>query len=252
MADHSSGSPAELRCNAVSATAIAKSGRVLCAFAYFYLPFYGHDPRDVFWLFDPFAWISSFVYDVDEEIECGRLPDDVLWRLDDLAAYLGERVTLDQSVSSLLDDARRYYRFEYDVTRLDTDYSLDDLVHTTQLRSFDFRLMHRVLAQQSGIGYREPLFDWFRAFEMLMEIEDDILSAEEDRRRRTFNILCLASRLEPNAGCAFVEELRRQVDEELVRRAEQLPDDERQLSARTLEAYRSIVARPLLGSRNAN
>src|SRR2546423_1469175 len=52
----------------VSAAAIGKSGRVLFAFAHFYLPFYGHRPDDIFWHYDPFAWVSAFVYDVDDDI----------------------------------------------------------------------------------------------------------------------------------------------------------------------------------------
>jgi len=234
----------------VSATAVAKSGRVLCAFAYFYLPFYGYHPRDVFWQFDPFAWISCFIYDIDEEIEQGRSPEEALDRLDDLSAYLRARMVLDASVVSLLDDARRYYRFEHGVLRRGKAYSLDDLAEMTRNRSFDLRLMHRVLAQKSRRGYREELFDWFRALEMLMEIEDDIASVEEDAKRRTFNIAYLAVQNSPDGGAAFVERLRRWVEDELVVRENLLAEDERRLCVRTLETYRGIVRRPLLRGPN--
>ena len=247
MVDRPPVAAADPRRNLVSATAIAKSGRVLGAFAHFYFPFYGRNPGDLFWQFDPFAWISSFVYDVDEEIERGRPPEDVLGRLDDLAAYLRARIALDPPVIRLFDDARRYYRFEYDVTRQGADYSLDDLAQITGVRSFDFRLMHRLLAQWSRGGYREVLFDWFRALEMLMEIEDDMVSVEEDRRRGTFNVVCLAIRRASDAGAAFVERLRRHVEDDLLLRRERLSNDERDLCARTLETYRGIVRRPVLG-----
>jgi hypothetical protein len=235
-----------VRGDLISATAVAKSGRVLCAFSYFYLPFYGFSPRDVFWRFDPFAWISSVVYDIDEQIELGRSPDLVLRRLDDLAAYVSARAKLDSSVLRLLEDARRYYRFEFDVAQREAHYSFGELAQIVGIRSFDFRLMHRVLAQQSGMGYRETLFDWFRAFEMLMEIEDDIGSVEEDGERRTFNVVCLATRRDSCAGITHVEKLRGQVDDDLRVREEQLSAEERFLCASTLKAYREIVARPVL------
>lgn len=229
----------------VSATAIAKSGRVLYAFAHFYFPFYGREPRDLFWQYEPFAWISAFVYDVDEEIERGRPPEETLCRLDDLSMYLSSRIVIDPKVMDLFNDARRYYCFEYDVTRRAADYSLDDLVQMTSVRSFDFRLLHRVLAQRSGAGYREELFDWFRALEMLMEIEDDIVSVKEDGRRQTFNVVCLAIRRAPDTAAAFVEQLRRRVEDTLLLRRERLSHADRDLCARTLESYREVVRRPV-------
>jgi hypothetical protein len=246
MSDSSSGVAADPRGDTVSAVALAKSGRVLCAFAHFYFPFYGKNPRDVFWQFDPFAWISSFVYDVDEEIERGRPPEEALSRLDNLAQFLSARIRLDPQVIRLFGDARQYYRFEHDVTRRGASYCLDDLAKITAVRSFDFRLMHRTLAQKSGRGYREELFNWFRALEMLMEIEDDMTSVRDDEQRGTFNILCLAARHASDKGFAFVERLRRQVEDELLLKMRALSDGEIALCTRTLETYRGIVRRPEL------
>jgi hypothetical protein len=232
-----------VRSDFISATAVAKSGRALCAFAHFYLPFYGFQPEDIFWRFDPFAWIASVVYDIDGQIEVGLPPEDVLWRLDDLAAYVSARATLDGSIVELFEHARRYYRFEHFAAQHHARYSFDDLVQIVSIRSFDFRIMHRVLAQQSTVGYRAPLFKWFRAFEMLMEIEDDMASVDEDRERRTFNVLCLATRCDPSAATRFVGKLRSEIEDDLRIGKEFLANEERELCVRTLEAYRKFVPR---------
>ena len=231
----------------VSPMAISKSGRVLYAFAYFYLPFYGYRPDEIFWQFDPFAWISSYVYEIDEEVERGVPLPQVFDRFANLSTYLSSRATLDCSIIRLFEDAHRYYTFEHDLIGKRGQYSPDDLLQITAARSFDFRLLHRVLAQRSGEIYRESLFDWFRALEMLMEIEDDILSAAKDIARNTFNVVNLALQSAPEEGAAFVEQMRRTAESELRLREKQLSKVERDLCARTLTLYRNVVARtPLL------
>ncbi len=229
----------------VSSQAIAKCGRVLFAFTRFYLPFYGQDARYLFRHFKVFAWISAFVYDVDEEVELDQSVPDALARLDHLAEYLSQFIPLDQPIRQLFEDAHAYYRFENAVTRHGASYSLSDLVRMTQARSFDFRLLHRSLAHLEG-AEREDLFIWFRAFEMLLEIDDDLFSFTEDLERRTFNSACLAVQLSPATGLAFVEGLRLDAEDELRRLAELLPEADRRLCESTVASYREIFPRPEL------
>jgi hypothetical protein len=80
-----------------------------------------------------------------------------------------------------------------------------------------------------------------------MEIEDDMVSVEEDGRRGTFNIVCLAIRRASDAGCAFVERLRLKVEDDVLLRTERLSAGERDLCARTFETYRGFVRRPVFG-----
>jgi len=230
----------------VTHEALAKCGRVLCAFSHFYLPFYGQNPRDLFWHFDPFAVISASLYDVDEDIERGREPEDALGGLSELLAYLKTRITVDPYIARLFDDARGYYRFEHAVTRRHMAFSIHDLVSMAMVRSFDFRIMHRVLAQTTTLGYRESLFDWFRAFELLMEIDDDIRSELEDECRNTFNILTLAKRCTPRSASDFVEDLRRQAEKDVNARRMVLSGTDSMLCERVVELYREIVPRPPL------
>jgi hypothetical protein len=231
------------RGDVVTARAIAKSGRVLYAFSQFYLPLYGKEPTELFWHYDLFAWISAYIYDIDEQVEASFDPKPALLRLGHLSDFLRERIRIDCEVACLFDDALRYYRFEHEVVRGGANYTLDDLVEITSLRSFDFRILHRTLAQCSGIGYREGLFNWFRAFEMLMEIEDDMSSVEEDSTRRTFNVGSLALRLSPETAEGFVLHIRQQAESEIEVRTGSLPQAERDLCSRTMAAYRSIVPR---------
>lgn len=226
---------------AVSATAVAKSGRVLYAFSLFYLPFYDRDTHYLFDQYGLFAYMSALVYDIDEGVELGD--ERAARRLRDLERFLSERAELDAAIIRLLDDAREYYRFEHDVSHRDLKYSLDDLARVTAVRSFDFRLMHRVLSQQCGKCYCEELFAWFRPFEMLMELEDDMLSVREDWRRGTFNVVCLAMKEAPSAATSFVETFRVNLEREVAQRMMQLPERERGTCVRTLASYREVVRR---------
>jgi hypothetical protein len=246
MVDAQQGAIAQLRGDVITAKAIAKSGRVLYAFSQFYLPFYEKDPADLFWHYDPFAWISAFTYDIDEQVETGNDPENALRRIEHLLDYLRERITIDSKVVRLFDDARRYYRFEYHVGRGGAGYTLDDLIEITSVRSFDFRLMHRTLAQLTSVGYREELFDWFRAFEMLMEIEDDMGSIEEDDARSSFNIAVFAHRLSPETASKYVQSVREQVERDTELRLGTLTEVEQDLCKRTMTAYRLIVPTPVL------
>lgn len=231
--------------DAISEIAVAKSGRVLYAFAHFYFPFYQYKPSDIFWKYTPFAWISAYVYDVDEEIEQGSSLSSALQRLQQLRAYLQKYTAIDPAIEQLFENAAFYYQFEQELLQRKARFSLDDLYRITEVRSFDFRLMHRTLAQLSGIGYREPIFEWFRALEVLMEIEDDMLSVEEDYYRNTFNFVCLANQCAGSEGIQFVEQARQLNEERLVVVKSTLPEEDRYLCDSVLKAYREVVPHSL-------
>lgn len=232
----------------VTAKGVAKSGRVLYAFSHFYLPFYGYKSHDIFWNFDPFAWISAFVYDVDETMEATGDVGAGIDRLDELRYYLAARIRVDAEVNWLFDDARTYYRFEHDVLRAGAIYTMDTLLAVAWVRSFDLRLMHRVLSQRCMRDYRENLFTWFRSFEMLMEMDDDVSSVDVDAKHGTFNLLVLADRLSGEGGVRFIDGLRRELEVELHRRSREFPRAVRVIMTRVLNAYRSVVAEPVVAS----
>lgn len=234
------------RRSTVSDLAVAKSGRVLYAFSHFYLPFYGRAPADVFWMYDPIAWISAFIYDVDEDVESGADAGPGVTRLDELRGYLAERLRVDAPIERLFDDARRYYRFEQRIRCRDVEYTLDELEAIARARSFDFRVMHRALSQRQLDGYREELFDWFLSFELLMEIEDDAASIRVDADRNTFNILWLAERHSGPGGVEHVAGLRAQCEREARERLSGFSAGDRAVAERVLAAYRAVVPEPAL------
>lgn len=231
------------RRNCVSARSLAKSGRVLYSFVHFYLPCYGKDDKFLVRNYGVFAWASAFIYDVDEQIEAGEPVPDALSRLDLLAGYLGQRFPLDPQILRLLEDGRRYYRFEHGATRGRAGYTLAELEAAMRLRSFDLRLLHRCLARLAGEPYREELFAWFRAFETCMETEDDLSSLAEDLRRGTFNIFSLAERLAPGEGLTFAARLRRQVAAEMERCAATLSPEDRRRCEEALAFYWEVCPR---------
>jgi len=231
------------RRNCVAARALAKSGRVLYSFVHFYLPCYGKDDKFLVRNYGVFAWTSAFIYDVDEQIEAGEPVPEALSRLDLLAGYLGERFPLDPQILQLLEDGRRYYGFEHDATRRQAGYTLAELERAMSLRSFDLRLLHRCLSRLAGGPYREELFDWFRAFETTMEIEDDLASIAEDFQRGSFNIFCLAERQSPGEGLAFAACLREKAAAELARRAEALSPEDRRNCEAALAFYWEVCPR---------
>jgi hypothetical protein len=232
------------RRDCVSAKAVAKSAPVLYHLRHLYLPFYGKDGRFLVRHYGVFGWLAAFIYDADEQIEDGDAVPEALARLDELAAYLARFVPLEPPILALFEDARRYYRFEREATRQGGAYSLDDLVRMTRIRSFDFRLLHRALAHLAGGPCREELFAWFEPFEMMIEVEDDLCSLEEDFHRETFNAACLAERCAPGQGLAFVARLRRDLEAELDRRAEALTEPDRRQAAAALAFYREVSVRP--------
>ncbi len=230
----------------VSNLAIKKSGRVLYAFSEFYLPFYGYKPSDIFWHYDPFAFISAFIYDIDEGVETGQTDSTTKNKIEHLMKYLNTRIDIGPEINTLLDDAHQYYNFERKVVSVGAKYTFKELLKMTSIRSFDFRLMHRVIAQLSSSGYREELFFWFQEFEKLMEIEDDMNSIKEDMQRCTFNFVSLAINQSAETGEQFVLEVKKDIEREIKIRMKHLMESDRKLCIRILKKYRSVVPRPLL------
>jgi len=232
----------------VSLHSVRKSGRVLYALSQFYLPFYNCDLRTLlFDHYEVFGCLSAGIYDVDEMIEGGVTKDDAFQRLAMLFDYLNAQLECDDFIRDRFEDARRYYAFEEQLLRGTAVYTFDDLANISAIRSFDFRIMHRALTQLIGIEPDARTFSWFRWFEMLMEVEDDLLSATEDRNRGTYNILSLATRLSLEDGIRFVEEFRHQIERNLHAFSLSFSHETEKASS-ILVRYRMIVPRPDLSS----
>ena len=184
--------------------AVAKSGRVLHAFSEFYLPFYGLETAFLFKHFDVFGCISAAVYCIDESIEADCL-DARSPRVSDLQRLLSHRMYVDDRVLVLLEQAREYCAFEVTARSGAVVMDMPQILRATEIRSVDFRLMHHALLQRARITYDEDVFEWFRSFEMLMEIEDDLSSVDEDEQKGTYNYYCFVRRLVPASVNSLVE-----------------------------------------------
>lgn len=234
----------------VSLRSIRKSGRILYALSQFYLPFHNCDLRVLlFDHFDVFGCISAGVYEVDEMIEAGASIGEAFQKLAKLQEYLGERVACDEYMLARFEDARRYYSFEEGLLRGTVSFSFDYITAITEIRSFDFRIMHRALLQLAGRTCDDHVFSWFRWFEMLMELEDDLLSATEDMDRGTYNAFCLAVRLSPEAAPTLIEDFRATIERSLESCLRDLPEPQRDAGRSVLATYRNIVPRPVIPMR---
>lgn len=226
----------------VSARSISKSGRVLYAFSQFYIPFYRLNIRSLFDHYDIFGCVSAGVYEVDETIEAGH-PNEQAWaKLSVLEDYIRQRLRPDSQVLQLFRDAREYYVFESRLRRA-FDFSFEDLVAMTAKRSFDFRLMHRALAQLCVGHQDEAVFSWFQFFEILMEVEDDLVSAELDSAKKTFNILSLARCIAADEASRLVSKYRASAEDKLSSFLPLLSPVQQEAARLVLASYRSIVPR---------
>ena len=174
----------------ISAKAIEKSGRVLKAVSLLYLPFHNLKPVELFEFYGPIAFISSAVYQSDELNEHDTKVTGPSLKI--VNEYLARQGFLDSRISRYLQDGENYLSYErhYRKTAL---VSLEDIFTAVGWRSFDFRILHCLLHRFLGKNYAEEVFKVYEAFEMLMEIDDDISSYNDDLKAGTFNFLCALS-----------------------------------------------------------
>lgn len=222
--------------------AVGKAGRVLYAFTEFYLYFYGIDPNFLFEHFSVFGCISAAVYCVDESIEQeGSVKRGV--SVDHLEQLLAKRIKINKQVSRLLRDAREYCAFEHAARTGRAVYDLDKVLRISEIRSVDFRLMHHALLQIASIPYDGEVFEWFRAFEILMEVEDDLSSVKEDELEGGYNYYAFARNIAGADAERILESLRTTLEGQLKAIGSSLRDRGHSRCAQVVERYRRIVPR---------
>jgi hypothetical protein len=222
--------------------AVDKSGRVLYAFTEFYLYFYGIGPEFLFENFGAFGCLSIAVYCVDESVEQeGKVKKGII--LDHLEELVSKTMSVNDHVSGLLRDAREYCSFERAARAGEAVYDLDDVLRISKIRSVDFRLMHHALIQIRTIPYDEEVFEWFSAFEMLMEIEDDLASVKEDGLSGGYNYYCFARNVAGTNAAAGFEALRSSLESRLLTIGSSLASRGYPRCLQVVERYRKIVPR---------
>lgn len=222
--------------------AIGKSGRVLYAFTEFYLYFYELKSTFLFEHFSTFGCISAAVYCIDESVERNLLAKQAA-RIPDLEELLVRRVEINPHVQKLLRNAREYYAFEQSAMVGQGLYDLKEILRISEIRSFDFRLMHHALLQLADIPYDKEVFDWFRAFEMLMEIEDDLPTIKEDEETGSYNYYCFARKVAGADVSNIVEAIRIELEQRLKDIGASLYRRGFMRCDHVIEKYRKIVPR---------
>ena len=176
----------------VSASSLGRSGRVHKAFCHLYLSFHRLPIEFFFDHFGTFAYVEGLVYEADtanERLGGERTPTEAVA---ELVGYLSRKGLLDARCRNQLTLAIEYFQFENKLLS-NTGYSLEDATRAASIRSFDFRLLHRIVFQLNSWVYDEDMFQRFAVFEELMEFDDDCQSCARDERANTFNIVnCLA------------------------------------------------------------
>ncbi len=187
----------------VSYPSLNRAGRALKAFSLLYLPFYGLSWDAFFSRFGLWAIIEAMFYEADELNEGKRTlrkPEAVLLAVE---RFLRGQGLFDAKCRAELANAEKYFSFERSFRRR-APYTGAEVLKAAALRSFDFRLLHRLLWKTMGRCYDERVFLAFHAFEELMELDDDLPSLEKDTRERTFNVCAALLSLDASlllAGC---------------------------------------------------
>lgn len=194
----------------VSFEGLTRAGRALKAFAYLYLPF--HElPLDTFFSkFGLWSCVEALAYEADELNEQGSLGGRAKAALKPIERLLKSESLLDPECREQLANARKYFAFERRY-RSGLAYNVSDVLQAAAWRSFDFRLLHRLLWRAEGWPYVEGVFEAFRPFEELIEFDDDRGSVEKDRGARTFNVCVALSKVRGNPVERYVRRLGQRV-----------------------------------------
>jgi len=143
--------------------------------------------------FGTFVYVEGLVYEADTANEHRGNQQTCAQVLSKLSKYLLRKGLLDLPCREQLDAAMQYFRVEQRLLR-GVEPPLSETLSTATKRSFDFKLLHRILFQLNGWGYDEGMFQRFAAFEEILEFDDDCLSRKQDKRAGTFNVInCLAA-----------------------------------------------------------
>jgi hypothetical protein len=170
----------------ISAKALEKSGRVLKALSLLYFPFHGLELIDLFEHYGVFAFVSAVVYQVDELNELHE--DTMAPSLDKLRSFLLHRSLLDDQTSRYIHEGELYLAFERHFRRAGPK-DFQEIMTAMEWRSSDFRILHCLLHRFLSRPYDSIVFGSFAHLELLMELDDDTMSYEEDVKSNTFNFL---------------------------------------------------------------
>lgn len=231
----------------VDCRSIVKSARVIPNFVRCYFPLNDLATDDLLKYFPILVVIESAVYEIDAESEAaikagacvaprfgGRLRR--LWRV------IEEFGLADPKINALLADGARYWRLEWRIMcRL---VRWEDIRRAAELRSFDIRILHRLLFRMLRREYDEDLFSVAWPLELIADLEDDLRQYHEDVEQDAFNIYRAIASLDRKAAPLRMTELLRSYGREFRQRLRKLPQHQRKSVLAAWRTYRAERPRP--------
>lgn len=181
----------------ISLLALQRARTTLDDFVSSYCPLHGVQPHDGLSRFlDVLVYVSASLYELDEANERFCLAGDTTSEPTTTAllrAALAEHDLLDVGIAAELDAGERYWRLERNICSQllssQPQLSADDVMTAHSNKSFDYRVLHRVLLRLLRKPVDDALFACLRLDELLVDIGDDFTDYEDDIEKNSFNLL---------------------------------------------------------------
>ncbi len=216
----------------------------------YYFPLYDLTSKDFFTCYPVMSYFSALVYEADEKIEASQKGNSKnssveCWLpvknvAEDLFKHIG---ILTPEIEQELNLATEYVLLE-DRMVCEKKINHADLRRAMELRSFDLRVLHRAFLLMLGRTIEKKILDAVYAFEVLVEIEDDLDQYHEDVQENKFNTYrALVNLYRTEAPLKLEEELGyyRNMFEQ---RLSQLPANSQDRIARVYEGFRRDFPSP--------
>ena len=209
----------------VSYHGMKKSARLLYDFAFFYFPLHNLELKDFFTYYPLLGFAEAMVYETDVLIEAGQAGESgyqaeaPVTRFKHLMVDLLQEISLyDPAIEIELEHGEEYYRLENQMMH-DHVVTHELIMHAAEHRTFDMRVLHRILFKMLDKPYDESLFTLIRPVEELADIEDDIVQYHDDVKDNSYNTYRMFVRLygqdAPQRLAAEIKKYEEQIEKNL-------------------------------------
>ena len=167
-----------------------------------YFPLHSLQTEDFLRWWDVLVYAEAVIYQLDEDNERLALAGGAVTGEEHAAGYaaltgvLQQRGLLSEGVRLELEAGMRYWREERRLCACmlrapavppasghDPGFSLDDVHAASENKSFDYRVLHRLLCELRGVAPDPSLLEFLAVDEHLVDIGDDLVDYEHDVMR---------------------------------------------------------------------
>ncbi len=185
----------------ISFRGLQNSARVLQNLRKYYFPLYDLGWNDFFTCYPVLAYFAALVYQADHEVEVIQRRGATASDLDSCAhiataieELFRDREILTPSIEREVQHGAAYGLLESRIMGGGA-ISHADLKRAMELRTFDLRILHRVVLAILNRPVEEPIFELLFPLEVLMEIQDDLTQYHDDVVKGSFNTYRILVRL---------------------------------------------------------